>query len=258
MLDEVDAGLTAGLRVKVRCERRRLAASGLPTCGCAHGDRPCPGLEQVQAERREPQAPGDIDAVAWPGAGAGQRLPVFDFTGSDHIDHDRPVRSDSRVATDQLDFDALRQRTHAVVKGRDPPTWGVSWDGKREQGEFRPGAHGGQITQGAGEGAMPDGSRRMKPNLKVDAFKGEIGGENQIDAGSGADHGGVIADAKFETRSPIRPAAAQPADKLTLAPKGHPGSDSCTPCGLADHACDRRRPSRLRPDLTPCGRAELS
>ena len=67
---------------------------------------------------------------------------------------------------------------------------------KRRDG---PRAHGCKIAQSAGQGAVPDGLRRMPGELKMATLDGEVGRDSQLFTGSEPQQGAVVPDSESYT-----------------------------------------------------------
>jgi hypothetical protein len=61
------------------------------------------------------------------------------------------------------------------------------------------GAHGGEVAEAAGKGAMADGFGWVPIEAEVAAGDGEVGGDGQFLAWTQADEGAVVANAQAQT-----------------------------------------------------------
>jgi hypothetical protein len=95
------------------------------------------------------------------------------------------------------------------------------WESQREKRGDGASAHGGQIAESAGEGAVADGLCRVPVEAEVAAGDREVGGYGELFAGGGTKDGAVVADAETQLRSGgLGGAEANPVEEGQLAEVG--------------------------------------
>lgn len=75
---------------------------------------------------------------------------------------------------------------------------GGFWKREGEESCERSGAHGGEIAEAAGEGAMTDGGGGVPIAAEVTAFQGEVGSNEELVTGGWLEDGAVVADAEAD------------------------------------------------------------
>jgi hypothetical protein len=90
--------------------------------------------------------------------------------------------------------------------------------GQGNDGGGRPGTHGGEVAEVAFQQLFADGPRRHRI-IKMPAVDHRIG-RNQLSAGSGRQHGAVVADAERRRRRNVTEPAADAGDQPRLAEGG--------------------------------------
>jgi len=104
---------------------------------------------------------------------------------------------------------------------------------KRERKERGDGAsaHGGQIAESAGKGAMADGFGRVPVEAEVPAGDGEIGGDGELFIGSRTKQGAVVADAEAQFGGGDWAARRRILSSRANSPNGE-GFDRFVACGM--------------------------
>ncbi len=68
-------------------------------------------------------------------------------------------------------------------------------DGEREEASEGGCAHGGEVAEASGEGAVADGLGGVPVAAEVAAFEGEVGGDEEVVVRGRGKDGAVVADA---------------------------------------------------------------
>ena len=157
-----------------------------------------------QARGGAAQAAGDVEQVPGPRAGAEQGFAAPNRADQHDVSHGEGRFG--QIAAGQRGFWAW-QETEALEEAGEPgavrvasrrlePCDEIAGQAEGEKGSDGPRAHGGQVAESAGKGAMADGFRRVPIEAEVAAGDGEIGGDGQFLAGAQAEQGAVVADAQ--------------------------------------------------------------
>ena len=151
---------------------------------------------------RSAERAGDVNGVAGAGCGAQEG-----FAAGDSTDQDDVGEGDGgfgQISAGQGDAGGVGKAEQAVVEAGHPgdaAAAGANEGGRQAEGdEGGKGAraHGSQIAQSAGEGAMADRLRRMPCEAEVAAIDIEVGGDGDLFAGPGAQQCAIVADAEHD------------------------------------------------------------
>ncbi len=150
--------------------------------------------EFVESGDGEAEGSGDVEEVAGAGSGAEDGFAFGDAAEDDDVGEDAVGRLGG-VASGEGDGVLLRELEQAGDEVVDPALREVGGKGEREERGVGSAAHGGDVTESASEAAVADGVGGMPFAAEVDAFEGEVSGDEGLRAAGEIEDGAVVSDA---------------------------------------------------------------
>ena len=124
------------------------------------------------------------------------------------------------VASGEGDGILLGELEEAAKEVVNPALREVGGNGEREERGVGGAAHGGDVAESAGEAAVADGVGGMPFAAEVDAFEGEVGGDEGLGAAGEIEDGAVVSDAESRVCRRCFGSAADAVDEGELG-EGH-------------------------------------
>ena len=152
----------------------------------------------------EAEGSGDVEEVAGAGSGAEDGFAFGDAAEDDDVGEDAVGRLGG-VASGEGDGVLLRQLQQSGDEVVNPALREVGGNGEGEECGVGRASHGGDVAESAGEAAVADGVGGMPFAAEVDAFEGEVGGDEGLGAAGEIEDGAVVSDAEGESSPSLAP-----------------------------------------------------
>src|SRR5438046_7062990 len=170
----------------------------------------------MQTKRRDPQPTAQVDLIAGPRSRSRNSPSVKDLTDCDYVDVNVPSSS-RRISDYQAYPKPPGRRRQPIVEALNPTGLGTIRKRQGHKDEFRYSAHGRDVAQGAGQGAVPDRRRGMQGQAEVDIFNRHVALQDKSVSCGRSNYRRIVAATAFQAARRTRHSCLQPATALGVS-----------------------------------------